>query len=315
MHCLVTGASGHLGSYLTRRLLDCGEEVSVVVRPGSDLWRLEGVLNRVRMIRVSLGEIEKASEEICRQSPDTVFHCAWSGVTSDTRNQPENLIRNVDSGLRLFQVTRAAGCKCWVGIGSQAEYGRQAAILREDIAANPDTVYGVAKFCLGKLLETLCENSGVRYVWLRLLATYGPRDNLKHLIPAVIEEFLEGARPSLTAGEQHWDYLYIEDAAEAIHRVANAPEAHGVYNLASGEAPSVRKIVTILRDLVDPSLPIGFGDIPYGPNGAFDLHADVTRLRKAAGWSPQTSLEDGLKKTLEWHRNIAARNGRLRACR
>jgi UDP-glucose 4-epimerase len=312
MRCLVTGASGHLGSYLTRRLLDCGEEVSVLVRPGSDLWRLEGVLNRVQLIRADFGDIEKASEAIYRQSPDTVFHCAWSGVTSDTRNRPEHMIQNVNAGLRLFQVAHAAGCRCWVGIGSQAEYGRQTTILREDLVAKPDTAYGVAKFCLGKLLETLCEKSGVRYVWLRLLATYGPKDDLKHLIPSVIEKLLEGARPSLTAGEQHWDYLYIEDAAEAIQRVAGAPEVQGIYNLASGEAPSVRSIVTLLRDMIDPSLTIGFGDIPYGPNGAFNLQADVTQLRKATGWSPHTSLESGLKRTLDWHRSLASRNGKTR---
>jgi UDP-glucose 4-epimerase len=312
MRCLVTGASGHLGSYLTRRLLDCGEEVSVIVRPESDLWRLEGVLDRIRLIRVDLRDIDEASEEIRLQSPETVFHCAWTGVTSDTRNRPEHLIENITSGLRLFQIAQSAGCRCWVGIGSQAEYGRQSEILREDMIANPDSAYGVAKLCLGKLLQTLCEQTSVRYVWLRLLATYGPKDDLKHLVPSVIEKLLERSRPSLTAGEQKWDYLYIEDAAEAIHRVAGAPDAQGVYNLASGEAHSVREIVSRLRDRIDPSLPVGFGDIPYGPGPLLNLQADVTRLRNVTGWAPRTSLESGLQKTLEWHKNTATRHEILR---
>ncbi len=312
MRCLVTGASGHLGSYLTRRLLDCGEEVSVLVRPGSDLWRLEGVLNRVRLIRVDLRDINEASEEIHLQSPDTVFHCAWSGVTSDTRNRPDHLIQNINAGLRLFQVIQAAGCRCWVGLGSQAEYGHQSEILREDMIPHPDTPYGVAKLCLGKLLQTLCEESNVRYVWLRLLATYGPKDNSKHLVPSVIEKLLERSRPSLTAGEQNWDYLYIEDAVEAIQRVARTPHAQGVYNLASGETHSIREIVSRLRDMIDPSLPLGFGEIPYGSSAVFNLRADVTRLRNSTGWVPQTSLESGLRKTLDWHRSVTTRNESIR---
>ncbi len=312
MRCLVTGASGHLGSYLTRHLLDRGEEVAVLVRPTSDLWRLEGVLERVRLIRADLSNLEAAAEEIRRQAPDTVFHCAWSGVTSDTRNRPEHFVNNVTGALQLFRIAQAAGCRCWVGIGSQAEYGNQSEILREDMVPNPDSAYGVAKLHLGKLLQTLCELSDVRYVWLRLLATYGPKDDLKHLIPSVIEKLLERSRPSLTAGEQTWDYLYVADAAEAIYRVANAPEARGVYNLASGESHAVREIVSRLRDMIDLTLPLGFGDIPYGPGALLNLRADVTRLRTATGWAPRTSLESGLRKTVDWHINLATRNENMR---
>ena len=312
MRCLVTGASGHLGSYLTRRLLECGEEVAAIVRPESDLWRLEGVLDRVRLIRVDVCNIATAAEEIHLEAPDTVFHCAWAGVTSDTRNRSDHFVSNVMGGLELFRVAKKAGCRCWIGIGSQAEYGRQSGVLREDLIPNPDTAYGVAKLCLGKMLQTLSELSNIRYVWLRLLATYGPKDNSRNLIPSVIEKLQEKSRPSLTSGEQIRDYLYVEDAVEAIHRVACAPNGQGVYNLASGEAHSVREIVTRLRDMIDPSLPLGFGDIPYGPGAVLDLQADVTRLRDATGWAPQTDLESGLKKTLEWHRSLATQYESIR---
>ncbi len=312
MRCLVTGASGHLGSYLTRHLLDRGEEVTVLVRPTSDLWRLEGVLERVRLIRADLCNIQAAAEEIRRQAPDTVLHCAWSGVTSDTRNRPEHFVNNVSGALQLFRIAQAAGCRCWVGLGSQAEYGKQSDILREDMVPNPDSAYGVAKLHLGILLQKLCEMSDVRYVWLRLLATYGPKDDLKHLIPSVIEKLLERSRPSLTAGEQAWDYLYVEDAAEAIYRVANDSNARGVYNLASGESHAVRDIVSSLRDMIDPTLPLGFGDIPYAPGALLNLRADVTLLRTATGWAPRTSLESGLRKTLDWHKTLANRNEKTR---
>jgi UDP-glucose 4-epimerase len=308
MRCLVTGASGHLGSYLVRLLLARGEKVAALVRPESSLWRLEGILDHVRLIRANLGNVATAAEAIHREAPDTVFHLAWSGVTSDTRNQPDHLGKNVAGGLQLFGMAQAAGCHCWIGIGSQAEYGPQAGILSESQIPQPDTAYGLAKLCLAKLLQMLCELSNVRYVWLRLLATYGPKDDPRHLIPSVIEKLQARSRPSLTSGVQNWDYLYVEDAVEAVYRVAATPSAQGVYNLASGETHSVREIVERLRDMIDPSLPLGFGEIPQDPNAAFNLEADITRLCKATGWVPQTNLESGLRKTLEWHRRVGPQN-------
>lgn len=303
MRCLVTGASGHLGSYLTRHLLDHGEEVIILARPESDLWRLEGVLDRVKMIRVDLSKIATTAEEIHRVAPETVFHCAWSGVTRNTRNRPEQFAPNIIGALQLFEVTRAVGCQCWVGIGSQAEYGRQSQVLREDLVPRPDTAYGMAKLCLGQVLQTLCELSNIRYVWLRLLATYGPKDNPEHLIPSVICKLLARVGPSLTRGEQIWDYLFIEDAVEAIRLVACNPGVKGTYNLASGNGYSVREIAMRLRDMVDPALPLGFGETMEGPGKALDLRADVTRLHRAIDWRPRVDLETGLTETFDWYRN------------
>jgi UDP-glucose 4-epimerase len=302
MRCLVSGASGHLGSYLTRLLIARGEEVSILVRPSSDLWRLDGVLNQVHVIRAGLEDIGSAAGELRRAAPDTVFHLAWSGVTTDTRNRPAALIDNVTGSLQLFRFMKEAGCGCWIGIGSQAEYGPQSAPLSEELVPRPDTSYGVAKLCLGQMLASLCGQSGVRFAWLRLLASYGPKDDPRHLIPAVIEKLLVREKPSLTAGEQRWDYLYVEDAADAVYRTAVTPGAEGVYNLGSGRSETVRRIVEGLRDMIDPGLPIGFGDIPYSPGPLVSLEGSVTKFRKVTGWSPETDLQSGLRKTVEWHR-------------
>jgi UDP-glucose 4-epimerase len=302
MRCLVSGASGHLGSYLTRLLVAQGEDVTILVRPSSNLWRLDGVLDHVRLIHGQLEDVRPAAGELREAAPDTVFHLAWSGVTADARNHRDALIDNITGSLRLFQITQDAGCRCWIGIGSQAEYGPQPEPLAEDLTPRPDTVYGVAKLCLGQMLAALCNQSGVRFVWLRLLATYGPKDDPRHLIPSVIEKLLAGVRPSLTTGEQPWDYLYVEDAAEALYRAAITPAVEGVYNLGSGHSETVRRIVERLRDMIDPGLPLGFGEVPNDPGTVMTLRGNITKLRGAISWSPDTDLESGLRKTLDWHR-------------
>jgi UDP-glucose 4-epimerase len=302
MRCLVTGASGHLGSHLTRLLLDSGEDVTVLVRPSSNLWRLDGILDRVHVIYGNLEDPGNSAAELRRASPETVFHLAWSGVTARSRNRPEMLIGNVTGSLQLFRIVQTAGCRCWVGIGSQAEYGRRTEPLSEEMDPRPDTLYGEAKLCLSRMLASLCGESGIRFVWMRLLAAYGPKDSPEHLIPYVIEKLLDGSRPALTTGEQLWDYLYVEDAAEAIYTAGRSGPAEGVYNLASGRPEIVRNIVMTLRNMIDPRLPLGFGEIPTDPSRVTSLSARITKLEGATGWFPKTDLERGLRQTLEWHK-------------
>jgi nucleoside-diphosphate-sugar epimerase len=212
------------------------------------------------------------------------------------------MTENVAQTLSLFRLTHATGCRTWIGIGSQAEYGPQARSLSEDMPTLPVTCYGAAKLCVGNMLATLCEVAGVRFVWLRLLATYGPKDDVRHLIPSVTLQLLARQRPALTRGEQSWDYLYVEDAADAVLVAAECERAQGVYNLGSGEAVAVRSIVEKLRDLIDPSLPLGLGELPYREDQLMLLQADISKLHAATGWMPRTSLDDGLERTVAWHR-------------
>ena len=302
MRCLVTGASGHLGSYLTERLVKEGAEVFILVRPQSDLWRLSGVLDRINVLRADLSDMRIVTPAIDKAKPEAIFHLAWGGVTSAFKDSPEQMTLNVTGSLDLFEAVRAAGCKLWVGVGSQAEYGAHNGVLTEETPVRPLTAYGTAKLCVGLLTKKLCELSGMRYVWLRLLATYGPKDDERHLLPATIRKLLAHERPSLTPGEQHWDYLYIEDAAEAIYRAAVSEEAQGVFNLGSGESQSIRSIMERVRDMIDLSLPLGFGEIPYPPDQLMRLETSVDRLRFATGWTPQVSLDEGLRRTIDWHR-------------
>ncbi|WP_293911904.1 NAD-dependent epimerase/dehydratase family protein, partial [Deinococcus sp.] len=148
--------------------------------------------------------------------------------------------------------------------------------------------------------------AGMRFVWIRLLATYGPMDDPRHLLPSVVSQLLEGKCPALTPGEQLWDYLYVDDAVEAIARLGTDTRAAGIFNLGSGEAFSVRSVAELIRDKIDPALPLGFGEIPYRPDQVMHLQADITKLTDATGWRPQVSLAEGLSRTIAWHRAQAA---------
>lgn len=308
MRCLVTGASGHLGSFLTRLLLDKGHEIAICIRPQSDPWRISDLLSRVKVIYGDLSTVDEIADEVRSFAPETVFHLAWHGVTREYRNNSIQVNYNLIGSLKLLQIALDSGCDSWIGIGSQAEYGPYNGPLREDSPARPVTGYGVAKLCAGLLSRQLCDAAGARFIWFRLLATYGPKDDIRHFIPTVILKLLSSEKPLLTLGEQRWDYLYVEDASQAIYHAAVKLRANGVFNLASGESHLIRDIAERIRNFINPSLTLGFGEIPYYSDHIEHLEADITRL-KQLDWLPRFSLNDGLKATISWyktHRHLLA---------
>lgn len=306
MHCLVTGASGFLGSALVRHLLSRGHEVAVLLRPGGTPVRLRDCLDQVRPVYGDLENTELLRQAIQHQPIDAVVHLAWFGVTAEFRHSPQQISQNLVGTLAIWEAARAAGCRVWVGLGSQAEYGPCSGILREDMFPKPATAYGVAKLAAGMSTAKMSELAHIRHVWLRLLSAYGPGDDVRHMLPSVILDLLARKKPALTLGEQVWDYLYVEDAAQAISAVLEQ-EVTGVFNLGSGTTDTIRDIVEQIRNMIDPSLPVGFGEVPYRSDQVMHLEADISRLTTATGWRPATSLERGLKQTIEWYREKTTR--------
>ena len=301
MRCLVTGASGFLGSALVRQLLDRGHAVTGLLRPQSAPPRLKDCIERMAILRGDLSRPSELRDSISSQPIDAVVHMAWWGVTAEYRNSPLQISQNLASTLAIWEGAQAAGCKAWIGLGSQAEYGPCNEVLREEICPKPVTAYGVAKLAAGLATGKMSELAGVRHVWLRLLSAYGPGDDEKHMLPSVILDLLARKKPSLTRGEQVWDYLYVDDAARAICMTLET-DISGTFNLACGKTATIRSIVEQIRDLIDPSLPIGFGEVPYRVDQVMRLEGDISKLSDATGWKPTTSLQQGLRQTIEWHR-------------
>lgn len=303
MRLLVTGATGFLGAHLLQRL--AGEEdasVAVLLRPGADAWRIEHLRPRLKEIVGDLKTPGSYAAAVREFAPDAVAHLAWSGVGNRYRNELSQVEDNLLATLELVQVAGEAGCRVWLGMGSQAEYGPLNARIDEESPTRPTTLYGAAKLSAGVLAGQLCRQADVRFVWLRLFSSYGPLDDPGWMIPSLILKLLRRERPSLTEGTQRWDYIYAADVAEAIHLTLRTPEASGVYNLGSGEAHSLRRVVESVRDLIDPSLPLGFGEVPFREDQVMHLEAETARLR-ALGWSPRVGLPEGLAKTVEWYRD------------
>lgn len=305
LRVFLTGGSGFLGSHVAAELVRRGHEVVCLCRPGSDTSRLDPVRDAVVLAAGDLRRPPEVAEILVKHRPEVVCHAAWQGVFNADRNDPRQF-ENVAFGATLAAAAIAAGVSAIVATGSQAEYGPLDHAARETDALRPTTAYGRAKCETRDALRSLCSEAAVRFAWLRVFSLYGPGDNEGWLIPSLVKALLDGQTPSLTAGEQMWDFLYVADAARALADVVESPVAAGDFNLGSGRACPLRQVIEMVRDLVAPGAALGFGEVPYRLDQVMHLEADIRQLADAVGWRPTTDLADGLARTVSWYRDRLA---------
>ena len=154
----------------------------------------------------------------------------------------------------------------------------------------------------GQMSRVECRTLGVAHIWTRILSVYGPHDGPATMISGTIRKLLHGEKPALTAGIQQWDYLYAADAAAAFYALAVSGQDGRVYPLGSGTARPLKDYIEALRDAIDPALPLGLGEVPYGPLQVMHLQADTSALQEDTGWRPATPFEEGIRETIEWVR-------------
>jgi UDP-glucose 4-epimerase len=306
MNVLVTGASGFLGSHITRCLLREGHDVAVLLRPGASDWRISDCAGEVTVVRGSLELAGDLRPAVCAFEPQAVVHAAWTGTSPDDRSDALQE-RNVAYVDRVVSLAVTAGARTFVGLGSQAEYGRLDGRIDETKECRPATAYGRAKLAAYEHAADQCRLLGIRCAWLRLFTAYGPADQPGPLIPSVILGLLRHERMSLTEGRQLWDPLYVEDAARAVAAATEQTRCAGVFNLGLGETLSVRSTVERIRDLVDPSAELDFGAKRLNGSESSHLEADTSALSAVTGWSPQMSIAEGLGMTVSWFRRNAWR--------
>jgi nucleoside-diphosphate-sugar epimerase len=296
---LLTGATGFIGARVAERLAERGHALALLLRKPRHTDRAAALYGASTLIAGDLADPQSYAAAMRSFAPDTVIHAAWHGVAGADRNDFSQLA-NIQAAAWLAAEAIASGATAFVGLGSQAEYGPHSRMLDETAQTQPTTLYGHSKLAACEATRAVCRTGNIRHAWMRVFSTYGPRDNPGWMIPSLIAALKAGEKPALTAGEQKWGFLFVDDAADAIAMVAENGAADGIFNLGSADAPLLRDTVSLLRDLVAPGAALGFGEVPYRPDQVMHLQADIARLRRVTGWSPRIDLASGLDKTVRW---------------
>lgn len=304
---IISGATGAIGTALTRHLLEAGDEVLILARRGGRIDRIPQH-PRLSVKFCELHELATLENDTGRDF-DVFYHFAWAGTSGAARNDTALQTDNIRFALDAVALAARFGCHTFIGAGSQAEYGRFEGALTPTTPTFPETGYGIAKLAAGALTRMKAKELGLRHIWVRILSVYGVFDGENSMVVSTIRKLLAGVRPSFTKGEQLWDYLFADDAAAALSLLADKGGDGAVYVLGSGKAAPLATYIEEIFRQAAPTLTPVFGEVPYAERQVMHLCADTSALERDTGWQPTTPFSEGIAKTIAWLKDNAKENG------
>jgi CDP-glucose 4,6-dehydratase len=314
---LVTGGHGFAASWLVKALLQRGDRVRVLDRPGPRLTdvgtprtsalELHGVADDVEVVEADLRDAEGVAGAVA--GSDSVFHLAAQTIVGNAKETPRETFEvNVLGTWNVLEACREQGVGRVVFASSDKAYGSSDDLpYREDQPLRAVHTYDASKAAADVLARSYWHSYDVPVAVSRFANLYGGGDlNFTRLVPEAVSAALDGRAPVIRSdGSPERDFLYVEDAATAYLAIAAALDegaARGEAFNAGGDRPhTVAEVVGLIAELaggVEPDIR-GSGN----PAGEIDRqYVDSTKLRETTGWAPRTALREGLQRTIDWYR-------------
>lgn len=304
---LVTGGAGFVGRHLVPALLERGVRVRVLDNFMTSSRRaLDPVRDRIELVT---GDIRDAADaRRAMKGADAVFHLAAIRSVVKTVEDPF-LAHEVNATGVLNLLEQAARLKVrrFLFTSTSAVYGDALAPRqREDGRLSPISPYGIAKLAAEHYLRYYHLERGLATTAVRIFNVYGPCQNPESryslVIPATLERLFKGRPPLIEgSGRQARDFVYIGDVVAALLAAWDRRATYGqAINLGSGRAVSIAQLMQKL------SRSCGYGGSPsFGPQRPGDPDrtcADISKARRLLGWRPKVSLDEGLRRTVQWYR-------------
>jgi len=313
---LVTGSTGLLGSWLTRRLLEAKADVVCLVRdwvPRSELVR-GGAFESVNVVRGDVCDRDLIERTLGEYEVDTVFHLAAQTIVGVANRNPVSTFEsNIQGTWNVLEACRRSpSVKSIVVASSDKAYGDQEVLpYSEDTPLEGRHPYDVSKSCTDLIAQAYGKTYGLPVSITRCGNFYGGGDlNWNRIVPGTIRSVLRGERPVIRSdGQSVRDYFYVEDGAAAYmllaERVASDPGLRGAaFNFSNEIQMTVSDVVENILTRMNCSLQPDIRN--EATNEIRHQYLSAQRARSVLGWSPLFTLDEGLDRTIAWYKDFLA---------
>ena len=300
---LITGAGGFIGANLVHDLINTKDQIHILIRKESNLWRLNNIISKCYVHFVDISKIKEVENVISEIKPETVYHCATYGVYPNQKDTQKidqtNLIgtKNLVSSL-----AKNTDLKRLVNLGSVFEYGSKPGLIKETDSVQGLDHYSKSKILQTKMIEDFSQQHNLPAVTLRVFTVYGNFEEPGRLISDIMVAIIKKNPIKILSSSSIRDFIYINDVIDALKKISVKPGINGeIFNVGSGRASSVENIVNLVCNITNTDSEVIWQDKndrehdKAGTKG----YADIQKIEKI-GWKPKISLEDGLEKTYEW---------------
>lgn len=308
---LVTGGAGFIGSHLSEKLISLGSKV--VCLDNLSTGRMENLSEiknnpNFKFIKVDVNKFEQIQPVFEQNQFDGVFHYAAIVGVKRTLENPLLVLEDIEGIKNVLKLALEYGRPKIVFSSSSEVYGEPKEIPeREDGVINPQMPYAVVKLMGEKLLESYYQKYNLKTCSLRFFNVYGPRQEsggYGFVVGMFIRKVLKGEPPEVFGdGSQTRDFTYIDDNIEASLRAMEIDTANGqVINIGTGRPLTIFDLSQKIIDLVAPGKGFEPKLVESKRDDVKHRFPEVGRMIKLLNFHPKVSLEDGLKKTIGWHK-------------
>lgn len=301
---LVTGAAGFIGACLVEDLVKENYDVSIIIRKTSNTWRLNKIIDKVRIYYCDITN-KSELEEVARISkPEYIFHLATYGAYYFQNNDDLIIKTNIMGTKNMVEAFSKVNYKAFVNVGSSSEYGVKKENMKESFFLEPINIYGVSKAAATLYCNMVYKAQNKPIGTVRFFSVYGNYEDKTRLIPSVILACLKDKNPKLANGEAVRDFIYIKDVIEFLKLVVFTEKISGkIYNLGSGVQHSVREMTeTIIKESGKKVKPM-WGELEGRKSDTLKWQADMSLVKKELNWMPKYNLNQGVKESIKWFRD------------
>ena len=295
---VITGGDGFIGSHLVRYFAEKNLRVYALTIPENPVVKRIQNIRNVTVIQRNLNETDVLVKELPK-SPLAFIHLAWSGVSPESRSSVDIQLGNVSLCLEAAKLAAKLKAQRFILPGSAMEYAYCGQEINEKACPSPQNAYGAAKISARYLCQALCEELKLPYIYAVITGIYAADRKDSNVIYYTILELLQGRKPSLTALEQRWDYVHIDDVTRAFYLIATPGKAGAFYGIGHGDNWPLANYITQIRDAIDPDLPLGIGEVPYKDSRLPSSCVDMTALKADTGFVPKIPFEKGIKEVIQ----------------
>lgn len=289
--CLITGATGYIGSHLANLMLKLKWKVYIIYRQDSDTHYINGILKDLNKIKYD-GDINILINLFKKINPDVVFHLAASNTKKNNQVCVNSIIQsNILLGTEILEAMSHSKSRVFINTGTYWQN------YNSDIY-NPVDLYAASKEAFEKIIQYYTDAFDFKAITLRLFDVYGEDDERPKLLNILKKAVQTGESIDTSPGEQYLDLVHIKDVCNAYlkaYELINKQKhkSNDIYGVSSGKTIQLKELIVLINCIFEKNINVNIGNLSYKKR---EVLFPYRKYKKLPNWNPKIELEEGLYK-------------------